>query len=154
MVDYCRKEVKVMSIQKKVMALGLSFLVLGGTMTSALAYVYEQGTRYQTVTHKNIPAWGYAHYDTTYGSKKTMTSQIGTFKKTMGEAALGNFAELITSSKVMVSNSEGIPLNRDVLVNEHGCKKGTVYFTAVRSHGLEPSNTCDVTLKFSADDLL
>ena len=143
-----------MSIQKKVMALGLSFLVLGGPMTSALAYVYEQGTRYQTVTHKNIPAWGYAHYDTTYGSKKTMTSQIGTFKKTMGEAALGNFAELITSSKVMVSNSEGIPLNRDVLVNEHGCKKGTVYFTAVRSHGLEPSNTCDVTLKFSADDLL
>ena len=154
MIDYCRKEVRVMSIQKKVMALGLSFLVLGGTMTSALAYVYEQGTRYQTVTHKNIPAWGYAHYDTTYGSKKTMTSQIGTFKKTMGEAALGNFAELITSSKVMVSNSEGIPLNRAVLVNEHGCKKGTVYFTGVRSHGLEPSNTCDVTLKFSADDLL
>ena len=33
-------------------------------------------------------------------------------------------------------------------------KKGTVYFTGVRSHGLEPSNTCDVTLKFSADDLL
>ena len=142
-----------MSIQKKVMALGLSFLVLGGTMTSALAYVYEQGTRYQTVTHKNIPAWGHAHFDTTYGSKKTMTSQIGTFKKTMGEAALGNFAELITSSKVMVSNSEGIPLNNPVLVNEHGCKKGTVYFTGVRSHGLEPSNTCDVTLKFSADNL-
>lgn len=153
MVDYCRKEVRVMSIQKKVMALGLSFLVLGGTMTSALAYVYEQGTRYQTVTHKNIPAWGHAHFDTTYGSKKTMTSQIGTFKMTYGEAALGNFAELITSSKVMVSNSEGIPLNNPVLVNEHGCKKGTVYFTGVRSHGLEPSNTCDVTLKFSADNL-
>lgn len=91
-----------MSIQKKIMALGLSFLVLGGTMTSALAYVYEQGTRFQTVTHKNIPAWGYAHYDTTYGSKKTKTTQVGTFRKTYGEAALGNFAELITSSKVMV----------------------------------------------------
>lgn len=154
MVDYCRKEVRIMSIQKKVMALGLSFLVLGGTMTSALAYVYEQGTRYQTVTHKNIPAWGGEHYDTTYGSKKTMTSQIGTFKKTYGEAALGNFAELVTSSKKPVSNLDGIPLNRMIIVNEHGCKKGTVYFTGVTSHGLEPSNTCDVTLKFSADDLL
>ena len=153
MIDYCRKEVRVMSIQKKVMALGLSFLVLGGTMTSALAYVYEQGTRYQTVTHKDIPAWGHAHYDTTYGSKKTMTSQIGTFKKTKGDAALGNYAELITSSKKIVSNVEGIPLNRDVLVSEYGCKKGTVYFTAVSSHALEPSNTCDVTLKFTADDL-
>ena len=128
-----------MSIQKKVMAIGLSFLVLGGTMTSALAYVYEQGTRYQTVTHKNIPAWGDAHYDTTYGSKKTMT--------------LGNFAELITSSKKVVSNAEGIPLNRMILASEYGCKKGTVYFTSVSSHALEPSNTCDVTLKFSADNL-
>lgn len=153
MVDYCRKEVRIMSIQKKVMALGLSFLVLGGTMTSALAYVYEQGTRYQTVTHRNIPAWGNAHFDTTYGSKKTMTSQIGTFKKTYGDAALGNYASLINSSKSAMSKIEGIPLNRDVLVSEYGCKKGTVYFTAVSSHALEPSNTCDVTLKFSADDL-
>lgn len=154
MVDYCRKEVRVMSIQKKVMVLGLSFLVLGGTMTSALAYVYEQGTKYQTVTHKNIPAWGDTHFDTTYGSKKTMTSQIATFKKTKGDAALGNFAELIDSSKNYKSNMAGIPLNRIVLVSEHGCTKGKVYFTAVSSHNFEPSNTCDVTLKFSADDLL
>lgn len=154
MVDYCRKEVRVMSIQKKVMALGLSFLVLGGTMTSALAYVYEQGTRYQTVTHKDIPAWGGEHFDTTYGSKKTMTSQIGTFKKTKGDAALGNYAGLITLSKDPTSDLEGIPLNRAILISEYGCKKGTVYFTAVSSHSFEPSNTCDVTLKFSADDLL
>lgn len=154
MVDYCRKEVRVMSIQKKVMALGLSFLVLGGTMTSALAYVYEQGTRYQTVTHRNIPAWGGEHFDTTYGSKKTMTSQIGTFKKTQGDAALGNYAELVTQSKSYKSNLVGIPLNYAVLTSEHGCKKGTVYFTCVTSHNFEPSNTCDVTLKFSADDLL
>ena len=142
-----------MSIQKKVMALGLSFLVLGGTMTSALAYVYEQGTRYQTVTHRNIPAWGGEHFDTTYGSKKTMTSQIGTFKKTQGDAALGNFAELIDSKKNYKSNLIVIPLNDMVLVSEHGCNKGSIYFTCVTSHGLEPSNTCDVTLKFSADNL-
>ena len=153
MVDYCRREVRVMSIQKKVMALGLSFLVLGGTMTSALAYVYEQGTRYQTVTHKDIPAWGGAHRDTTYGSKKTMTSQLGTFKKTQGDAALGNYAELINSSGTPKSNMVGIRLNRMILVSEHGCSKGGVYFTCVTSHGLEPSNTCDVTLKFSADNL-
>lgn len=143
-----------MKIQKKIVALGLSLLVLSGTVSSAMAYVYKQGTEYQTVTHKNIPAWGDTHFDTTYGSKKTMTSQIATFKKTQGDAALGNFAELITSSKVSKSYVEGIPLNYAVLVSEYGCKKGTVYFTAVSSHTLEPSNTCDVTMKFSADDLL
>ncbi len=143
-----------MTIQKKMTAIALSLLVLGGTMVSTFAYTYVSGTKYQTVTHKDIPAWGYARFDTNYGSKKTMTSQIGTFKKTKGDALLGNFAELITSSKVSVSNPEGIPLNYAVLVSEHGCNKGSVYFTAVSSHDLEPSNSCDVTLKFSADDLL
>lgn len=135
-------------------AIALSLLVLGGTMVSTFAYTYVSGTQYQTVTHKDIPAWGGAHRDTTYGSKKTMTSQIGTFKKTHGDALLGNYAELIDSSGTPKSNMIGIPLNRMVLTNEHGCSKGTVYFTCVTSHGLEPSNTCDVTLKFSADDLL
>ena len=143
-----------MTIQKKMTAIALSLLVLGGTMVSTFAYTYVSGTKYQTVTHKDIPAWGYARFDTNYGSKKTMTSQIGTFKKTKGDALLGNLAELITSSKVSVSNPEGIPLNYAVLVSEHGCNKGSVYFTAVSSHDLEPSNSCDVTLKFSADDLL
>lgn len=143
-----------MTIQKKMTAIALSLLVLGGTMVSTFAYTYVSGTKYQTVTHKDIPAWGNTHYDTNYGSKKTMTSQIGTFKKTKGDAALGNFAELITSSKKSVTMAEGIPLNYAVLVSEHGCNKGTVYFTGVSSHGLEPSNSCDVTLKFSADDLL
>lgn len=143
-----------MSIQKKITALGLSLLVLGGTMVSTFAYTYVSGTSYQTVTHKDIPAWGSTHYDTNYGSKKTMTSQIGTFKKTHGDAALGNFAELIDVSKSYKSNMAGIPENRIVLVSEHGCSKGAVYFTAVSSHNFEPSNTCDVTLKFSADDLV
>lgn len=143
-----------MTIQKKMTAIALSLLVLGGTMISTFAYTYVSGTKYQTVTHKDIPAWGDAHYDTNYGSKKTMTSQIGTFKKTKGDALLGNFAELITSSKVSKTLPEGIPLNYAVLVSEYGCNKGTVYFTAVSSHALEPSNSCDVTLKFSADDLL
>lgn len=143
-----------MTIQKKMTAIALSLLVLGGTMVSTFAYTYVSGTQYQTVTHKNVPAWGDAHYDTTYGSKKTMTSQIGTFKKTHGDALLGNYAVLINFSKSTVSKLEGIPLNRTVLVSEYGCSKGTVYFTAVTSHALEPSNTCDVTLKFSADDLV
>ena len=143
-----------MTIQKKMTAIALSLLVLGGTMVSTFAYTYVSGTQYQTVTHKDIPAWGYGHFDLNYGSKKTMTSQIGTFKKTHGDALLGNYAELIDSSGSPKSNMIGIPLNRMVLTNEHGCNKGTVYFTCVTSHGLEPSNTCDVTLKFSADDLL
>lgn len=143
-----------MTIQKKMTAIALSLLVLGGTMVSTFAYTYVTGTKYQTVTHKDIPAWGEAHFDTNYGSKKTMTSQIGTFKKTKGDALLGNYAEIITSSKAIKSKAEGIPLNYAVLVSEHDCSKGVVYFTAVSSHSLEPSNTCDVTLKFSADDLL
>lgn len=143
-----------MTIQKKMTAIALSLLVLGGTMVSTFAYTYVTGTKYQTVTHKDIPAWGDAHYDTNYGSKKTMTSQIGTFKKTKGDAALGNYAVLINSSKSAVSKIEGIPLNRTVLVSEYNCNKGTIYFSAVTSHLLEPSNSCDVTLKFSADDLL
>ncbi len=142
-----------MTIQKKMTAIALSLLVLGGTMVSTFAYTYVTGTKYQTVTHKDIPAWGYTHYDTNYGSKKTMTSQIGTFKKTKGDALLGNFAELITSSKDSKTLPEGIPLNQMILVSEYGCSKGTVYFTAVSSHDLEPSNSCDVTLKFSADNL-
>lgn len=143
-----------MTIQKKMTAIALSLLVLGGTMVSTFAYTYVSGTKYQTVTHKDIPAWGYVHYDTNYGSKKTMTSQIGTFKKTKGDALLGNYAELINSAKKVVSDVEGIPLNYAILISEYGCNKGTVYFSAVSSHTLEPSNTCDVTLKFSADDLL
>lgn len=142
-----------MKIQKKIVAVGLSLLVLGGTASSAMAYVYKNGTEYQTVTHKDIPAWGDAHYDTTYGSKKTMTSQIATFKKTKGEALLGNFAALINGSKKAVSDIEGLPLNQAILLSEFSCKKGTVYFSLVSSHSLEPSNTCDVTLKFSADNL-
>ena len=59
-----------MTIQKKMTAIALSLLVLGGTMVSTFAYTYVTGTKYQTVTHKDIPAWGYAHYDTNYGSKK------------------------------------------------------------------------------------
>lgn len=143
-----------MTIQKKMTVIALSLLVLGGTMVSTFAYTYVTGTKYQTVTHKDIPSWGDAHYDTNYGSKKTMTSQIGTFKKTKGDALLGNFAGLITNSKNVVSDLEGIPLNREVLISEFGCSKGTVYFSVVTSHALEPSNTCDVTLKFSADDLV
>lgn len=142
-----------MTIQKKMTAIALSLLVLGGTMVSTFAYTYVSGTQYQTVTHKDIPGWGGIHYDLNYGSKKTMTSQIGTFKKTHGDALLGNFAELVNSSKTPKSDLEGIPLDRMILVSEHGCSKGSVYFTGVTSHGLEPSNTCDVTLKFSADNL-
>ena len=132
----------------------ISPLALPATMVSTFAYTYVTGTKYQTVTHKDIPAWGYAHYDTNYGSKKTMTSQIGTFKKTKGDALLGNYAELINSATKVVSDVEGIPLNYAILISEYGCNKGTVYFSAVSSHTLEPSNSCDVTLKFSADDLL
>ncbi len=43
-----------MTIQKKMTAIALSLLVLGGTMVSTFAYTYVSGTKYQTVTHKDI----------------------------------------------------------------------------------------------------
>ena len=142
-----------MKTKKKMVALGMSLMILCGSLASVSAYVYVPGTQYQTVTHKDIPAWGYHSFDTYYGSKKATTGYFATFHKTHGDAALGNFAEIITSGKTARSNMIGIPEGKTVLSEEHSCSKGTVYFTAVGSHSLEPSNTCDVNVKFSADDL-
>ncbi len=142
-----------MRMKKKMAVLGMSLLVLCGTISTAAAYVYTNGSAYQTVTHKDIPNWGDESFDTYYGSKKVTTGSFATFKKTKGDAALGNYAELINSSKSVKSMLIGIPLNSAQLSTEYGCSKGTVYFTGVTSHSLEPSNSCDVTLKFSADNL-
>lgn len=142
-----------MKTKKKMVALGMGLMILCGSLVSVSAYVYVPGTQYQTVTHKDIPAWGYHSYDIYYGSKKATTGDFATFHKTHGDAALGNFAEIITSSRSPKSNMVGIPEGKTVLSGEHSCSKGAVYFTEVGSHTLEPSNTCDVNLKFSADNL-
>ncbi|WP_270640643.1 hypothetical protein [Longibaculum muris] len=142
-----------MKTKKKMVALGMSLMILCGSIASVSAYVYVPGTKYQTVTHKDIPAWGMQSFDTYYGSKKATTGDFATFHKTHGDAALGNFAEIINSSKAARSNFVGIPEGKTVLSGEHNCSKGTIYFTSVASHSLEPSNTCDVNLKFSADNL-
>lgn len=142
-----------MKTKKRMIALGMSLLILCGTISTASAYVYVVGTQYQTVTHKDIPAWAGEHYDTYYGSKKSTTGSFATFKKTHGDAALGNFAKLINNSKGPKTNLVGIPLNKAALATEYSCSKGTIYFTGVTSHNFEPSNTCDVTMKFSADNL-
>lgn len=141
-----------MKTKKKMVALGMSLLVLCGVISTVSASVYVSGTQYQTVTHKDIPAWAGEHYDTYYGSKKATTGSFATFKKTHGDAALGNFAELINSSKKSMTNLVGISSTAQ-LATEYGCSKGTVYYTGVTSHDFEPSNSCDVTMKFSADNL-
>lgn len=140
-------------MKKKMAVLGMSLLVLCGTISTAAAYVYTNGSAYQTVTHKDIPGWAGEHFDTYYGSKKVTTGSFATFMKTKGDAALGNYAQLITSSKGIASRLIGIPLNSAQLSTELNCSKGTVYFSGVASHTLEPSNSCDVTMKFSADNL-
>ncbi|WP_028043600.1 hypothetical protein [Candidatus Stoquefichus massiliensis] len=142
-----------MKTKKKMVALGMSLLVLCGVISTVSASVYVSGTQYQTVTHKDIPAWAGEHYDTYYGSKKATTGDFATFKKTHGDAALGNFAELVSSSKASKSRFVGIPLNSAQLATEYGCSKGSIYYSGVTSHDFEPSNSCDVTMKFSADNL-
>ncbi|MFR7592503.1 MAG: hypothetical protein ACLUVC_13765 [Longibaculum sp.] len=142
-----------MNLKKKIVASGMSLLVLCGTLTTAYAYTYVNGTSYQTVTHKDVPAFGQIHYDTYYGSKKTDTAQFATFYKTRGDALLGNFGGLIDSSKKLKSQIVGLATNDPELASELSCTKGTIYFSAAASSSLEPSNSCDVTVKFSANKL-
>ena len=141
-----------MKIQKKIFAGGCALLIACGTLVSVSASSVTSGI-YQTVRHNNIPGGGEIHYDTAYGSKKTDSGSYATFKETYKEAALGNFAMLISKSKAPKSSCDGLILNTAVLARESGVSKGTVYYSAVASHKYEPSNSCDVIIKFSADNL-
>ncbi len=142
-----------MNLKKKIVASGMSLLVFCGTLTTAYAINVKDGSSYQTVTHKDVPAFGNEHFDTYYGSKKSDTTQFATFYKTRGDALLGNFGGLINSSKTIKSEIVGLALNDPELASELSCTKGTTYFTIVTSSSFEPSNTCDVTVKFSANKL-
>lgn len=141
-----------MNIKKKLVSLSVCLLAVLGTLSTVSAYVYVSGTGYQTVTFVDIPGGGYGKSDTYYGSKKATTGKFATFVKVRGDAALGNFGEIITSSENQKSELVGLRTTPS-LAQEFGCSKGTVYFSAVTSHTVEPSNKCDVTMKFSADNL-
>lgn len=141
-----------MKLKRKLFMMSLCLLMLVGVVSTVKAYVYVSGTSYQTVTHKDIPGGGQVHFDTYYGSKKATSGYFATFLKVKGDAALGNFGVLINSSKA--SKSEMVGLRTTLtLAQEYGCSKGSVYFSAAASHSIEPSNSCDVTMKFSTDDL-
>lgn len=141
-----------MKLNKKIFALGSCLLLLCGAISSVSAYTYLLGTKYQQATFVDIPAFGHVKYNMNYGSKKATTGFYATFKKVKSEALLGNFASLVTSSKRDVSNEVSVSSTPRV-AEEYGASKGTIYFASVSSNSLEPSNTCDVTLKFSADNL-
>ena len=79
-----------MKTKKKMVALGMSLMILCGSFVSVSAYVYVPGTQYQTVTYKDIPAWGHQSYNTYYGSKKATTGDFATFYKTHGDAVCRN----------------------------------------------------------------
>lgn len=143
-----------MKIKKKIVALSMSLLILGGTLTGVYAETSVlSGIVYNTVRHRNIPAGGGASYNTFYGSKKATNGTFATFLLTERDALLGNFGGLITSSKYVVTELVGMPLNVATLADEIGCSKGNTYFTVVTSSAVEPSNSCCVTMKFSADNL-
>lgn len=143
-----------MKFKKLLVTFGMCFFMLAGTIVSSYAYTsVVSGTGYQTVTIKDIPGGGYHKSDTNYGSKKATTKTLATFYKTWGQAALGNYGALITASESAVSEEVGLPLNKHNWASEHGASKGNIYFLAVISHTLEPSNSCDITVKFSADTL-
>lgn len=142
-----------MNTKKKLVVLGMSLLAICGTISSASAYTYKNGTEYQYVTHQDIPNHGQASYQTSYGSKKMTNTDIATFYLTYKDAWLGNFAFLIDSNKNDKSAETGLTMNKAEVASEYGVSVGTVYFSAAMSSGLEPSNTCDVKMGFSADNL-
>ena len=141
-----------MKFKKKMFMLGTAMLLGIGTISTASAYYYKLGTVYQRVTHKDIPKGGGMKFNMEYGSKKVTNSDYATFKKIKADAWLGNFGHLVNSNKNAVSTEIGLSTTAktSVLVNAP-IKK--IYFAAVASSGLEPSNTCDTTIDFSADDL-
>lgn len=142
-----------MKIQKRIFICACALLMVFTTMISVKAGSVTNGV-YQTVRHIDIPGGGESHYETTYGSKKTDDDMYATFLLTYEEAWLGNFAHLITQGKVIRSGEVGLIYEEEVLAREQSSiTKNTNYYSAVSSNKFEPSNTCDVIIKFSADNL-
>ncbi len=142
-----------MNIKKKITIFSMSLLILGGAITSVKAFSYTSGSEYQYVTHTDIPACGGISCQTSYGSKKVTTGELATFLATHRDALLGNFACLIDFNKNEKSADVGLTVGTAKVTSEFGCSVGAIYFSAVRSSGIEPSNKCDVTMGFSADNL-
>ena len=143
-----------MKFKKKMFMLGTAMLLGIGTISTASAYYYKLGSVYQRVTHKDIPKGGGVRYNMDYGSKKVTNGDFATFKKIKADAWLGNYAFLVNSNKSAASSVIGVSATAKqsgILYSQK--QKGKIYFAAVSSSGLEPSNTCDTTIDFSADDL-
>lgn len=142
-----------MQTKKKIMVLSMSLLILSGILSTTYAYSYKNGSEYQYVTHTDVPSFGRQSNNTNYGSKKVTTGELATFKATFLEAWLGNFAKLIDINGNDKSAEVRLSTSTEKITSEFGCSKGNVYFSAAMSSGLEPSNTCDVKMGFSADNL-
>lgn len=141
-----------MKFKKKIFMFSTATLLVMGTISSASAYYYKLGSVYQRVTHKDIPKGGATRYNMEYGSKKVTNSKFASFKKIKADAWLGNFGHLVNPNKTAASTQVGISTRakQTTLVN---APMNKIYFAAMSSSALEPSNTCDTTIDFSADDL-
>lgn len=143
-----------MKFKKRMFMLGTALLLGIGTISSASAYYYKLGSVYQRATHKDIPKGGGVRYNMDYGSKKVTNSDFATFKKIKADAWLGNYGFLVNSNKSAASSKVGISTTaKQIGIFYSQNQKGRIYFSAMTSSGLEPSNTCDTTIDFSADDL-
>lgn len=140
-------------MKKGIFMVGTCLLLMIGIIGNASAgYIFTYGKNYQNATIKDIPRFGGTKCNLNYGSKKATTTQVATFKKVKVEAALGNTAFLADKNKKRKSRYTGIKFNSQY-AGEYDAKKGTTYFAGVASSTFEPSNKCDVKLKFSADML-
>lgn len=142
-----------MKIKNKMFIAGMSLMMALGTFSTVAAANVVSGTKYQRVTHVDIPGNGGIKYNMNYGSQKATTGKYATFKKIKADALLGNYVILVNSSKSVYSVEVGLSTSGR-LAGELGATKGNTYYAAVSSSSLEPSNTCDTTIDFSADALI
>lgn len=142
-----------MKMRKRIMAFGLSALILFGGMISVYALDIVNGDKYHPVGYVDIPAYGRFEFNTNEASRKMTKSTLATFKNVWSQAALGNYAVLVNSSTTAMSERVGLPFNKPNWASSKFVYVGSLYFSGVSSHNLEPSNTCDLSLNFSADTL-
>ena len=133
-------------MRKKVFSLLFCAAVCFGTMGAVNASTWTEG-----VTFVNIPGGGNQKVNLSKGNKKTSTDIYASFVPTKLTALLGNSARLITKSQNLASDWVALSSGKVNYALERGCKKGTTYYSAVKSNTIEWGNNNDVTMDFSAD---
>lgn len=131
----------------------LSFTLLGLGVISANAYTETYATNtWTTANYVNVPGGGTCSYRLTgeYRNVKASTSKKASLKGTTTAMLKGN---------TRLVNNTGIQRSTDVVTNgilghpDTTAVKGNGYYNRACSHGIEPGNSNDITVRYSSDYL-